>query len=259
MANGGQGYNGYNPTQNQSEQGSPVGLRNTRYGQIWAGFRKSFALGSQTYLPGPYHYEDQVGAVKGAPYWPAAVYQFRGTFLGMCAGFFDGEGSVIIPCGRRVANGVASSQYWLQVSITQNQRALLLAVQERFGGRVTIMAQPAAKKAKRTIWRWVSDAHVAASFLSAIRPHLRVKGAAADVGIDFQSKMKRNNGSTIGDRAAVLADRANMKARLQRINSEEHALGAGNVAHQGERRLRNIILPNEILTALASQVGDEIA
>jgi hypothetical protein len=82
MANGGQGYNGYNPTQNQSEYGAPVGLRNTRYGQTWAAFRKSFALGSQTYLPGPYHYEDQVGLTKGAPYWPAAVYQFRGTFNG---------------------------------------------------------------------------------------------------------------------------------------------------------------------------------
>jgi hypothetical protein len=98
------------------------------------------------------------------------------------------------------------------------------AIKARFGGRVNKQPTPPGKKHLRQCWKWVADSGAAMNFLMAVRPYLRIKGAAADVAIEFQSSMKPNNGWTIGDRAAALATRLSYKERLQRINREEHAI-----------------------------------
>lgn len=109
-------------------------------------------------------------------------------FVVWCAGFFDGEGSVSIPlCKRGPKQTPTQQQLWLQISITQNRREPLFPIKDRFGGRVTIQPQPVDKKLTRPIWRWVADGQKAATFLSAVLPHLRVKRRVAEVGLEFQA------------------------------------------------------------------------
>lgn len=121
-------------------------------------------------------------------------------FLVWCAGFFDGEGSVSIPLGRRGPGTTATDQqYWLQINIVQIERHILEEIRERFGGRITRTNSADEKKrtgadgyVRRECWRWVADSDVAASFLKAVRPHLRLKSKVADAAIAFQNTMHRS-------------------------------------------------------------------
>lgn len=70
---------GYNPTQNQSEAGVPL---DSRAGFVYRGAGWALTRGFQTYLPGPYHFEDQIGEVRSKPYMPAPVVQFNAGFDG---------------------------------------------------------------------------------------------------------------------------------------------------------------------------------
>ena len=72
-------YTGYNPTENQSEAGTPNESPGAR---IYRGAGVKLARGKPTFLPGPYHFEDQVGIVLGQPYMPAPVVQFSPSFDG---------------------------------------------------------------------------------------------------------------------------------------------------------------------------------
>jgi len=142
-------------------------------------------------------------------------------FVVWCAGFFDGEGSVSIPRGNRAGvSGIAASQYWLQVTITQNRREPLEAIRARFGGRVTRMSQPKDKKMSRPIWRWIADADKGVAFLLAVRPHLRVKGGTVDIACRFQATMKQNAPAGVPfDPIAALAMRASLKAEMEAHNA----------------------------------------
>ena len=113
-------------------------------------------------------------------------------FVVWCAGFFDGEGSVCIPLGKRGPEQTPTQQqHWLQVTVTQNRREPLLLIRERFGGRVTLVRQPPDKRLTRPVWRWIGDGPTGAAFLSAVLPHSRVKRAAAEVGLEFQATIVR--------------------------------------------------------------------
>jgi hypothetical protein len=70
---------GFNPSQNQAEAGTP---RWTLLGTLYKGSGVRLARGAQTYLIGPYHYEDQYGEVRGRPYYPPPVVQFNVAFGG---------------------------------------------------------------------------------------------------------------------------------------------------------------------------------
>ncbi len=140
-----------------------------------------------------------------------------------CAGFFDGEGSVSIPLGKRSgASGMAAMQYWLQINVTQNRRVPLELIKERFGGRIARVSQPADKKLVRPIWRWIADADVAVAFLQVIRPHLRIKGKAADIAFEFQKTMKQHQPKGVAfDRAKIIEMRSACKARMESYNRGE--------------------------------------
>ena len=145
------------------------------------------------------------------------------TFVIWCAGFFDGEGSISIPHGKRKSGGFLTiNQLWLQITVTQNQTPPLWAIRERFGGRLARAPQPAEKKITRPIWRWVADADKAAEFLRIVRPFLRVKGAPADVAMEFQAQIHHSKGAV--DKQEILSQRLLLKARLEQINREPHAV-----------------------------------
>ncbi len=71
--------NGFVPNSNQSEYFAPI---TSVYGDKF--FRNGVRLcrGFQTYLPGPFHFEDAWGQVGTAGYMPAPVYQIGLGFRG---------------------------------------------------------------------------------------------------------------------------------------------------------------------------------
>lgn len=95
-----------------------------------------------------------------------------------CAGFFDGEGCISI---HRRDRG-CSIAFQIVVQVSQNDRRPLDAIAFRFGGTVT----PSQNGYDRC-HRWRTSFHKAEVFIRAIRPHLLVKAAEADIALDLMS------------------------------------------------------------------------
>jgi hypothetical protein len=71
--------NGYSPNQNQSEFYAPI---TSVYGDKFMANGMRLSRGFQTYLPGPYHFEDAYGQIGTAGYMPAPIYQINVGFDG---------------------------------------------------------------------------------------------------------------------------------------------------------------------------------
>lgn len=71
--------NGYMPTQNQSEYYSPI---TSACGDVYKRMGVALSRGFQTYLPGPFHFEDAWGACGTAGYMPAPIYGISLGFKG---------------------------------------------------------------------------------------------------------------------------------------------------------------------------------
>ena len=82
------------------------------------------------------------------------------------AGFFDGEGWL----GRKKRSS-SDTTYQLRVHVTQNDRAPLDWLRERFGGSV-LWERHAPRNPRH---RWVTSGAPAKEFLAAVLPYLIVK------------------------------------------------------------------------------------
>lgn len=100
------------------------------------------------------------------------------------AGFFDGEGSVLIQKPGRTCS------YRLRVSASQTTVEPIEWLRQRWGGSVRIRK---AKENRKTVWEWAITTQLALKFLTDVRPFLLVKREQADIAIEFQSR--KFNGS----------------------------------------------------------------
>jgi len=97
------------------------------------------------------------------------------------AGFFDGEGSVIVRMAHH-KNGKLS--YELNISIGQNTLDVLKFIQSKFGGRI---ANPNYGHIKQKHCPDLRMESIRASiFLETILPYLRIKNKQAELAIMFQ-------------------------------------------------------------------------
>ena len=98
-------------------------------------------------------------------------------FLAWAAGFFDGEGCVLV--SERFNKGGGDSTFQLFVSVTQQDTRALHKLRERFGGNVTpdkaALRGYERKNGTFLVWRWKSTSIVAYNFLKAIYPYTVVK------------------------------------------------------------------------------------
>lgn len=102
--------------------------------------------------------------------------------LAYWAGFFDGEGCVQIEHTQ-----TRPMVYRLSVSVGQTQRAVLVAMAERFGG--SVRNEPRSSRHKPA-WRWQLSGPRAALFLGAVQPYLRVKARQAWLGREFLAQRR---------------------------------------------------------------------
>jgi hypothetical protein len=94
--------------------------------------------------------------------------------LAWAAGYFDGEGSVSIPLQKK-------RWPYLQVCVSSKDERPVSRMKVLFGG--------ALHKDGRSggCWKWIIQTKQAGEFLFVIRPFLRCKDIAADVGIELSS------------------------------------------------------------------------
>ena len=113
-------------------------------------------------------------------------------FLAWAAGFFDGEGCVL------VSERKHQTVYQLFVSITQQNPAALHMLKQRFGGSVTPDRTATIgyerKRGAVLCWRWKSTSGVAHEFLAAIEPFVVVKADQVRVALTWPNPGKKYNG-----------------------------------------------------------------
>lgn len=95
------------------------------------------------------------------------------------AGFFDGEGTILIGKPTRTCG------YRLIVSATQTSIAPMEWFCPRWGGTISKRKK---RKGRRQAWNWTVTSQLALKFLSDVRPFLIVKAEQADIAIEFQSR-----------------------------------------------------------------------
>lgn len=146
-------------------------------------------------------------------------------FLAWAAGFFDGEGCVLV--SERNNHKV----FQLFVSITQQDPAALHLLKQRFGGNVTPDKTAAKgyerKKGSILCWRWKSTSSVAYEFLKAIQPYVVVKADQVELALTWPCPNKKFNGVGIPD--DVRETRRNIMYGLREIrNAKKVYLEAAN-------------------------------
>jgi hypothetical protein len=147
-------------------------------------------------------------------------------FLAWAAGFFDGEGCVLV--SERFSKSGGESSFQLYVTVTQQDTAALYEIQERFGGSVTpdkaALKGYGRKKGTFLVWRWKSTSIVAYNFLKAIEPYSIVKAPQIAIALKWpEPGADYRNGRRLPDGIrqkrndimyALRAARANIKERV---------------------------------------------
>jgi len=136
--------------------------------------------------------------------------KLRQVDLAYIAGFFDGEGTVVI--SRR------KGYVRVEVAVSQNTRTVLDLHTRMFGGHVYAYAPK--KRPRAIIYQWKVYGEAATGFLQIIEPYLLVKKVEAQEGIAIW--LDRKNTSLVDE---ILAIRKKRKEdRLQWLNPSEPSL-----------------------------------
>lgn len=130
------------------------------------------------------------------------------------AGFFDGEGCVLIY--KRAATCLspksASPPYQIRVTLTNTHEGVIQDIQRTYGGNVCAYLKPKARR--RPAWKWNASCQKAVAFLRAVRPHLIVKGEQADLAIGLQVRIEQTRHNThLGRKGAMAIDPEELAAR----------------------------------------------
>jgi hypothetical protein len=151
------------------------------------------------------------------------------AILAYTAGLLDGEGSFTIGVSRNRRGRIAPS-YWLQVGITNTDRALLDWLLATFGGHISDNSRAPSKKNKRPCWAWRIMGCQAVPFLRAVAPYVRIKHKQLLLAIEFQQYMSQPRQQKHLSEAD-LAQREGFRQQLRLLNrpssgSEIEKLGA---------------------------------
>lgn len=136
--------------------------------------------------------------------------------LAYAAGFFDGEGSIIIRTHNRKSGNCRSPVYDLQVQVGNTDPRVVLWLHEHFAGHL-YTGRPGGNK--RNYLSWTVTGHQAVAFLIAIKPFVRMKREQIDIGLAFQ-KTKKTRGPNVIT-TEELTWREAQKLRIQALNKAE--------------------------------------
>jgi hypothetical protein len=125
------------------------------------------------------------------------------------AGFFDGEGSVMI-----------SKLGYLIIGVANINRKIMESIAQTFGGYLDV--QEYRKGNRKIAYYWKQTGTKAASTLEKLLPYLKQKRGAACLAIAYQ-KWKTENPLTIRDpkrKQEIQKTRDTMRALVQKMNDQ---------------------------------------
>ena len=131
--------------------------------------------------------------------------------LRYAAGFFDGEGTVLIQ-RKNPVGAMKSPKHMLQCAITNTYHPVLESFCARWGGGVYKRTMPEGLKPQ---WQWEIRNAGAAAFLADISPYLFEKHDAAWLGQEFQAQRSRTVAMKNGILPEELALREGFRLAIQ--------------------------------------------
>ena len=105
------------------------------------------------------------------------------------AGFFDGEGCIVIAFPKKSKSG--RRYHRLDVAVAQVDPRPLRWLLDLYGGRLDT---PTPREKGRPVWHWRLNGPTAEAFLRSVRPYLIVKAEQADVAFEFRATVRRRTG-----------------------------------------------------------------
>ena len=102
------------------------------------------------------------------------------------AGFFDGEGCVIIHLRKAILPRGVTRQYMVRVHVTNTNAEVIRWFKDTFGGNIS--TQPPRPRRRRA-WKWNAASRMCEAFLIGVRPHLKIKAAEADCALELQARI----------------------------------------------------------------------
>jgi hypothetical protein len=112
-----------------------------------------------------------------------------------CAALLDGEGCVLLRKWVDKTTIHRNIRYELHVEIKQVRPEAVRFCYDTFGGRLSFRKRTGRQARYSGEWLWSIDSSRAGDILRELRPFLLLKGAEADVAMEFQSlKLKRGGG-----------------------------------------------------------------
>jgi intein-encoded DNA endonuclease-like protein len=108
------------------------------------------------------------------------------TELAWAAGFFDGEGCIIL---RKSKN-----TYVVRATVTQVNPAPITKFKQLFGGHISLQKQK--REGWKDQWKWEQDSKSGVETLKLLLPYLIVKRDVAEIAIEFQNTKKHGSKAT---------------------------------------------------------------
>lgn len=130
------------------------------------------------------------------------------------AGFFDGEGNVVIGLNWKGGHNKKYPVYNMRVGASQNDPKPLFWLRDRWGGTV----RKGIVKNNSSHYYWQSFSRQARTFLGDVLPFLQVKSKRAKLAISYQDMVVQRGRK--GRSAAYLAKLASIKSKMNAMNSK---------------------------------------
>ena len=133
------------------------------------------------------------------------------------AGFFDGEGNIIIARSRSTHTGNIIHQ--VRAQIAQSKEEPLKVLRSRWGGSIHLYYT----KDHKPMWQWALNGKMAISFLLEILPHLRIKNLQAEFAVQFPV----TSGKKFTLEPWIIDKRQSLRESIMALNGRGRIVNAG--------------------------------
>ena len=144
------------------------------------------------------------------------------SFDAYAAGFFDGEGCIVVSVSTGKSRGYGY-QTWMSliVSVHQLDQRPLMALQAAYGGSIVRgKGSGEWRKSKAATYKWRLHNMDALDFLAKIRPHLILKAEEADLALKWR---KFTGVKSRGMPPEMKAERMAIRDGLMKIRADRKA------------------------------------
>ena len=131
----------------------------------------------------------------------------KDTDLAWAAGFFDGEGCVLLRKSRNT--------YVVRITVSQVNPAPIVKFKRLFGGHIS--EQKPKNKSWKEQWKWEQDAKSGVETLLQLLPYLVVKRDVADLAIEFQKTKRKGRIAT----KEVIDLELEFKSKISNLNRKD--------------------------------------